>query len=55
MNKLVNNFGGGSEDDVIVLDDVIFFNYEESLGLEFIYEEFDVFLLFLRVYFVENY
>ncbi|XP_039701241.1 adhesion G protein-coupled receptor L3 isoform X4 [Pteropus medius] len=54
MNKLVNNLGGGSEDDAIVLDDATSFNHEESLGLELIHEESDAPLLPPRVYSTEN-
>ncbi|XP_031798285.1 adhesion G protein-coupled receptor L3 isoform X8 [Sarcophilus harrisii] len=54
MNKLVNNLGGGSEDDAIVLDDAASFNHEESLGLELIHEESDAPLLPPRVYSTEN-
>ncbi|XP_070361860.1 adhesion G protein-coupled receptor L3 isoform X8 [Equus asinus] len=54
MNKLVNNLGGGSEDDAIVLDDATSFNHEESLGLELIHEESDAPLLPPRVYSAEN-
>ncbi|XP_060092800.1 adhesion G protein-coupled receptor L3 isoform X7 [Heteronotia binoei] len=54
MNKLVNNLGGGSKDDAIVLDDATSFSQEESLGLELIHEESDAPLLPPRVYSAEN-
>ncbi|XP_031791204.1 adhesion G protein-coupled receptor L3 isoform X6 [Piliocolobus tephrosceles] len=54
MNKLVNNLGGGREEDAIVLDDATSFNHEESLGLELIHEESDAPLLPPRVYSTEN-
>uniref|UniRef100_A0A8C2UWY7 Adhesion G protein-coupled receptor L3 n=1 Tax=Chinchilla lanigera TaxID=34839 RepID=A0A8C2UWY7_CHILA len=54
MNKLVNNLGGGSEDDSIVLDDATSFTHEEGLGLELIHEESDAPLLPPRVYPTEN-
>ncbi|XP_063096460.1 adhesion G protein-coupled receptor L3 isoform X39 [Cavia porcellus] len=54
MNKLVNNLGGGGEDDSIVLDDATSFTHEEGLGLELIHEESDAPLLPPRVYPAEN-
>ncbi|XP_077202474.1 adhesion G protein-coupled receptor L3 isoform X4 [Paroedura picta] len=54
MNKLVNNLGGGSKDDAIVLDDATSFSQEESLGLELIHEESDAPLLPPRVYSADN-
>ncbi|XP_004849727.1 adhesion G protein-coupled receptor L3 isoform X13 [Heterocephalus glaber] len=54
MNKLVNNLGGGGEEDSIVLDDATSFTHEESLGLELIHEESDAPLLPPRVYSTEN-
>ncbi|XP_023559254.1 adhesion G protein-coupled receptor L3 [Octodon degus] len=54
MNKLVNNLGGGGEDDSIVLDDAASFTHEEGLGLELIHEESDAPLLPPRAYPTEN-
>ncbi|XP_043916853.1 adhesion G protein-coupled receptor L3 isoform X3 [Protopterus annectens] len=54
MNRLVNDLGGGSEDDAIVLDDASSFNHEESLGLELIREESNAPLLPPRAHSTEN-
>ncbi|KAM6150297.1 adhesion G protein-coupled receptor L3 isoform 9-T9 [Erethizon dorsatum] len=54
VNKLVNNLGGGGDEDSIVLDDATAFAHEEGLGLELIHEESDAPLLPPRVYPAEN-